>query len=259
MCFKSRDLHHTQLEPITLTHAHNITHKHIQHTQVRLSLERHREELQRQTASLDSQVAMARARLEDAGAEASSLSQRLALERNKVCVVCVCLDIHLHTMCTERFKWHENEKRSVFHLNLAHVHNHTQTHISQVAELEALMAGMRAREYKTDLVSKHGGSQVAIMQERNRILEEQVCRRLSILLLLCTTQSLSPPCSSHKRFNPTHKHVTHNPLASLSRIFSFVCTHRSPRCSTKSLPYSSHAKLKTRRCHGCMLRYVSCV
>ncbi|KAJ9515516.1 hypothetical protein QJQ45_021666, partial [Haematococcus lacustris] len=93
---------------------------------VRLGLERHREELQRQVAGLDSQLAVARARLEDAGAEASSLGQRLALERNRV------------------------------------------------AELEGLLAGMRAREYKQDLVSKHGGSQLGIMQERNRILEEQV-------------------------------------------------------------------------------------
>lgn len=45
------------------------------HSQVRLSLERAREELQRQVASLDSQLAIARARLEDAGSEASSLNQ----------------------------------------------------------------------------------------------------------------------------------------------------------------------------------------
>lgn len=65
------------------------------------------------------------------------------------------------------------------HVSLSCTCTHTcGTHVAmralQVAELEALMAGMRAREYKTDLVSKHGGSQVAIMQERNRILEEQV-------------------------------------------------------------------------------------
>jgi len=90
---------HTYVDPPTHTHKYSHTHTHActqthtctsEHThthkpvQVRLSLERHREELQRQTASLDSQVAMARARLEDAGAEASSLGQRLALERNKV-------------------------------------------------------------------------------------------------------------------------------------------------------------------------------
>jgi centrosomal protein CEP135 len=91
--------------------------------QVRLGLERHREELQRQVAALDSQVgpqgrvgasragpscerpsalpepppppspaapllprgqvAIGRARLEDATAEAASLSQRLALERTR--------------------------------------------------------------------------------------------------------------------------------------------------------------------------------
>ncbi|GFH12871.1 uncharacterized protein HaLaN_08640, partial [Haematococcus lacustris] len=48
--------------------------------QVRLGLERHREELQRQVAGLDSQLAVARARLEDAGAEASSLGQVAALQ-----------------------------------------------------------------------------------------------------------------------------------------------------------------------------------
>lgn len=95
--------------------------------QVRLGLERQREELQRQLASLDSQLAITRARLEDAGSENASLSQRLALERNRV------------------------------------------------SELEALLAGMRAREYRNDLSTTKSGSQLAIMQERNRILEEQVC------------------------------------------------------------------------------------
>jgi hypothetical protein len=33
-----------------------------------------------------------------------------------------------------------------------------------VSELEALLAGMRAREYKQDLVAKHGGGQLSIMQ-----------------------------------------------------------------------------------------------
>lgn len=123
----SRQLAHSESEAEELNRGHEVLVEELRvATQVRLGLERHREELQQQIAALDSQVAIARARLEDAGAEASSLGQRLALERNKV------------------------------------------------TELEALMAGMRAREYKTDLVSKHGGSQVAIMQERNRILEEQV-------------------------------------------------------------------------------------
>ncbi len=45
---------------------------------------------------------------------------------------------------------------------------------NRVCELEALLAGMRAREYKQDLVSKHGDSQLGVMQERNRVLEEQV-------------------------------------------------------------------------------------
>ena len=93
---------------------------------MRLSSERQREELQRQTASLDSQLAITQARLEDAGNEAGSLGQRLALERNRV------------------------------------------------TELEAMLAGMRAREYRSDLSSSKSGSQLAIMQERNRLLEEQV-------------------------------------------------------------------------------------
>jgi hypothetical protein len=37
-----------------------------------------------------------------------------------------------------------------------------------------MLAGMRAREYRNDLSSTKSGSQLAIMQERNRILEEQV-------------------------------------------------------------------------------------
>ncbi len=77
-------------------------------------------------AALDSQLAITRARLEDSNSESTSLSQRLALERNRV------------------------------------------------AELEALMAGLRAREYRSDLSSTKSGSQLAMMQERNRVLEEQV-------------------------------------------------------------------------------------
>ncbi|GAX72996.1 hypothetical protein CEUSTIGMA_g448.t1 [Chlamydomonas eustigma] len=94
--------------------------------QVRLSSERQREELQRQVAALDSQLAITHARLEDAGNESSSLTQRLVLER------------------------------------------------SRIAELEAVLAAQRAREYRQDLSSTKSGSQLAIMQERNRILEEQV-------------------------------------------------------------------------------------
>ncbi|KAG1668637.1 hypothetical protein FOA52_002490 [Chlamydomonas sp. UWO 241] len=93
---------------------------------VRVALERQREELQRQLAAMDSQLAIAHARLDDAGSEAASLGQRLALERNRV------------------------------------------------SELEALLAGMRAREYRSDLSSSKSGSQLSIMQERNRILEQQV-------------------------------------------------------------------------------------
>ena len=47
--------------PPTTTHMH----------QVCLSLERQREELQRQVAAMDSQLAITRARLEDAGSEAA--------------------------------------------------------------------------------------------------------------------------------------------------------------------------------------------
>ncbi len=49
--------------------------------QVRLSLERHREELQRHVASLDSQLAVSHARLDDAAAEATSLNQVSARRR----------------------------------------------------------------------------------------------------------------------------------------------------------------------------------
>jgi hypothetical protein len=49
-----------------------------------MSSERQREELQRRVAALDSQLAISQARLEDAGNEANSLGQRLAMERNRV-------------------------------------------------------------------------------------------------------------------------------------------------------------------------------
>ncbi|GIL57051.1 hypothetical protein Vafri_12185 [Volvox africanus] len=94
--------------------------------QVRLGLERHREELQRQVAALDSQVAIGRARLDDAAAEASNLNQRLVMERNRV------------------------------------------------AELEGLLAGMRAREFRVELASDRNGGQLAVLGERNKALEQQV-------------------------------------------------------------------------------------
>ncbi|GFR41794.1 hypothetical protein Agub_g2559, partial [Astrephomene gubernaculifera] len=94
--------------------------------QVRLGLDRHREELQRQVAALESQVAIGRARLDDAAAEAANLNQRLTMERTRV------------------------------------------------AELEGLLAGMRAREFRTELASDRSGTQLSVLVERNRALEEQV-------------------------------------------------------------------------------------
>lgn len=51
-----------------------------------------------------------------------------------------------------------------------------------MTELEALLAGMRAREYKNELTTGKSGSQLAVMQERNRILEEQVGSRAERLV-----------------------------------------------------------------------------
>ena len=44
----------------------------------------------------------------------------------------------------------------------------------QVTELEGLMAGMRAREYKVELHSGTSAVQLATMQERNKLMGEQV-------------------------------------------------------------------------------------
>ncbi len=44
----------------------------------------------------------------------------------------------------------------------------------RVAELEALLSGLRAREYKADSTSQRSGSQLGAIQERNKMLEEQV-------------------------------------------------------------------------------------
>ena len=97
-------------------------------------------------ASLDSQLAITQARLEDSGNEVSSLGQRLILERNRL------------------------------------------------TELEAMLAGMRAREYRSDLSSTKSGSQLVIMQERNRILEEQVWISVGELVsscsFVCTTAAI---------------------------------------------------------------------
>lgn len=43
-----------------------------------------------------------------------------------------------------------------------------------MSELEGLLAGMRAREFKSELDVRKSGGQLGIMHERNRILEEQV-------------------------------------------------------------------------------------
>jgi chromosome segregation ATPase len=44
----------------------------------------------------------------------------------------------------------------------------------RVAELEALLTGLRAREYQADSSSQRSGSQLGAVQERNKALEEQV-------------------------------------------------------------------------------------
>lgn len=44
----------------------------------------------------------------------------------------------------------------------------------RVAELEALLSGLRAREYKADSTSQRSGSQLGAIQERNKMLEDQV-------------------------------------------------------------------------------------
>lgn len=46
----------------------------------------------------------------------------------------------------------------------------------RVAELEGLLAGMRAREFRSDFASDRAGGQLAVMVDRNRALEEQVGR-----------------------------------------------------------------------------------
>lgn len=45
---------------------------------------------------------------------------------------------------------------------------------NRTAELDGLVAGMRAREYRVDLSATKSESQLSIMQERNRVLEDQV-------------------------------------------------------------------------------------
>ncbi len=49
---------------------------------------------------------------------------------------------------------------------------------SRVSELEGLLAGMRAREFRSGLEVDKSGGQLGLLQERNRILEDQV--RMSI-------------------------------------------------------------------------------
>lgn len=44
----------------------------------------------------------------------------------------------------------------------------------RVAELEGLLAGMRAREFRSELSVDKSGSQLAMLEQRNRLLEEQV-------------------------------------------------------------------------------------
>jgi hypothetical protein len=51
--------------------------------QVRLLLERNREELQRQLAASDTQLSIAQARLSDAESEVAGVAQRLALEQGR--------------------------------------------------------------------------------------------------------------------------------------------------------------------------------
>ncbi|EFJ50664.1 basal body protein [Volvox carteri f. nagariensis] len=106
--------------------------------QVRLGVERHREELQRQVAALDSQVAIGRARLDDAAAEAANLNQRLVMERNR-------------------------RGRAG-----------ARGHAAGPPQLEGLLASMRAREFRVELASDRSGGQLAVLGERNKALEQQV-------------------------------------------------------------------------------------
>ncbi len=48
--------------------------------------------------------------------------------------------------------------------------------LRSVAELEGLMAGMRAREFRTELAGERAGGSAAVAAERSRALEEQVRR-----------------------------------------------------------------------------------
>lgn len=56
------------------------------------------------------------------------------------------------------------------------LHQRCQSERSRVGELEALLASMRAREFRSDLNTERSGGQLENAQERNRILEQQVKR-----------------------------------------------------------------------------------
>lgn len=43
-----------------------------------------------------------------------------------------------------------------------------------MAELEGLLAAQRAREYRSELDGARSGGQLGAVQQRNRVLEEQV-------------------------------------------------------------------------------------
>ncbi len=64
---------------------------------------------------------------------------------------------------------------------------------SRVAELEGLLAGMRAREFRSELSVDKSGSQLAMLEQRNRLLEEQV-RTVSTQSPAATCGVLSCSC-----------------------------------------------------------------
>lgn len=155
-------------------------------------------------AALDSQLAVARARLEDAGAEASSLSQ----VRVDTCTRCCKLKADMQTRrvvgsaqqvsagCLPCMtSMHNTLTNNTYQLQCPMCAQRLALERNRVAELEGLLAGMRAREYKQvgrDIMLMPACNQPSSLVKRADNGPASICLETCAVCLLGHASRLEP-------------------------------------------------------------------
>lgn len=166
--------------------------------QVRLLLERNREDLQRQLAVSEGQLGLMQEHLAEARQEIEGLRQRVSLEQGRTsgdgaghCLLAVQLQAYgtllwgqHYLLCCGRADW---SCAPMVHM-MASLHGDLGLEVRDncwrllavcctpmlLAELESLLAAQRAREYSGELGLQQGAGQLGAIQQRNKALEQQV-------------------------------------------------------------------------------------